>query len=766
MKFRFLIIVCFLSFSSVIYAQVGKVTGQLKDSVSGVPLKRAVVNLHTQQKALDENGSFEFVQIPYGDYDLIIEADGYERFSVSVSINKETMDLGAILIKGMKSDGADNSEGVVSVQDLEDENKDQNISGPLHSSTDVFVSNSGYTLGVGGFRIRGYDSENSMVYFNGVSVNNALTGRAVWGEWGGLNDATRFKDITPGLSPASFTFGDIGGATNIDTRPSKQRKQTKISYAVSNKTYTNRVMATYSTGLLENGWAFTVSGSRRWGNGGFVEGTFYDAWAYFMGIEKKLNTNHSLAITCFAAPSKRGMQSSSTQETYDLVGTNFYNPNWGFQNGERRNARVKNINEPYVILNHYWIINSKLKINTAANYTFGRSGSTSLNWYNAADPRPDYYRYLPSYQEDPIVAAAVAEAWQTDISVRQLNWDRLYQINYLSKLEGGQSKYIIEERRMDYSQFNLNSNFDYEYNENITINGGVEAKAYKGFFFKTIEDLLGGDYWVDVDQFAERDFQADTILLQNDLNNPNRIVKEGDKFGYDYTSNINYENLWMQGVFSYPKFDFFTAASVNSTQFWRTGNMKNGRFPENSFGKSETKKFYNFGLKEGFTYKLTGRHFFLLTVGYNTQAPLFKNSMVSPRIRNDFIPGLTDEKVFSSEISYLIRHPKIKARFTAYQSMFWDQNEINSFYHDVLRTYVNYIMTGINKTHQGLELGVEYKATSTLAVTCIAAVGNYRYTSRPNALIVVDNGSVPDTTEVVYLKNFFISGTPQAAGSI
>ena len=121
MKLRFLVFVSLLCFSSVLFAQGGKVTGVLKDSVSGEPLKRAVVSLHTQQKKIDENGRFEFIMIPYGDYDLIVEADGFERFSISVSVNKEELDLGAILTKGMKSDGADNSEGVVSVQDLEDE---------------------------------------------------------------------------------------------------------------------------------------------------------------------------------------------------------------------------------------------------------------------------------------------------------------------------------------------------------------------------------------------------------------------------------------------------------------------------------------------------------------------------------------------------------------------------------------------------------------------------------------------------------------------
>ena len=42
-------------------------------------------------------------------------------------------------------------------------------------------------------------------------------------------------------------------------------------------------------------------------------------------------------------------------------------------------------------------LNNNTTITTAAGYSFGNRSITALDWYNAADPRPDYYRYLPSY---------------------------------------------------------------------------------------------------------------------------------------------------------------------------------------------------------------------------------------------------------------------------------------------------------------------------------------------------------------------------------
>lgn len=768
MKKSFLFIISLVFFAISAIAQDGKISGILQDTLSGTVIQGAQITLNGQQKTSDEKGYFEFLNLPYGEWVVIIDHEGHERVSFIAVINqaKPVFDAGVLKVKQTSQHDVDNSEATVSAQDLEDENKQQNISGPLHSANDVFVSGVSYTLGTGGFRVRGYDSDNSTICINGASVNNAETGRAMWSEWSGLNDAVRQKTTISGFAPADFTFGDVGGASNINTRPSIQRKQTKVAYATANKTYINNVNATYSSGLMDNGWAFMVNASRRWGNGGFVEGTFYDGWSFFMGVERKINNEHSLGIACFAAPTKRGMQSSAVQEANELAGTNYYNPNWGMQDGKIRNARVSHINEPHIILTHYWTVKPNFKINTTLSYTFGQNGNTALNWYNSADPRPDYYRYLPSYQTDPVVAAAYTEQWKNDENTRQVNWNKLYQINYLSRLSGEQAKYIIEGRRNDYQQFVYSTTGNYEINDKLKISGGVEYKNYTGHHFKTLDDMLGGEYWIDIDQFAERDFQTDTTKLQNDLNNPDRVINVGDVFGYDYDARVNNGGIWAQAEMSSTHLDYYVALTGSGTQFWRHGNMRNGRYPDNSFGDSKKQNFLNYGVKGGATYKVNGRHFVLLSTGYLTQAPLFKNAYISPRIRANVLPVMNSERIFSTELSYIVRYPKVRGRLSVYQTMFWDQSEINSFYHDVYRTFVNQVLTGINKTHQGVEAGIEVKATSTISVTAIAAMGSYYYTSRANALISYDNGSKPDTTETIYMKNFFVSGTPQSAASV
>ncbi|MCB0638832.1 MAG: TonB-dependent receptor, partial [Lewinella sp.] len=362
----------------------------------------------------------------------------------------------------------------------------QNISGVLTASRDAFISAAAYVFGPARFNIRGYDAKYNAVLMNGIPVNDMETGGVFWSNWGGLNDVMRNRTNGIGLSPTPFFFGGVGGASIIDTRASNQRRQLRVSYALSNRTYRNRLMATYNTGMLESGWAFSLSASRRWAQEGYAEGTPYDAYAYFLSVDRKLGDHQTLNLTTYAAPINRGKITGATQEMYDLAGTNYYNANWGYQNGEKRNARMQRINQPVAILRHDWELSSSLNLSTSLGYMWGRTGNTALDWYDAPDPRPQYYRYLPSFFEGD-QADRIAELWQTDPNVRQVNWDQMYNINYNSSgeavlynadgtsevIQGRRSQYIIEDRRNDVTRFSFNTNLEAYLAEGVTLEGGL-----------------------------------------------------------------------------------------------------------------------------------------------------------------------------------------------------------------------------------------------------------------------------------------------------
>ncbi|MFW5707997.1 MAG: TonB-dependent receptor plug domain-containing protein, partial [Bacteroidota bacterium] len=686
---------------------------------------------------------------------------------------------------------------VISIEDIEEDNESQDISSLLQGSRDIYVSTAGYNFGVARYRIRGYQNENTMVMINGIPVNDPETGRPFYSIWGGLNDAMRMTVSYNGIGHSPENFGNLGGATNITTRASLYSNATRLTYSNSNRSYVHRAMFTHSTGMQDNGWALTLSGSRRLAQEGYVEGTFYDAWAYFVSAERKLNNKHSIGFIAFGAPSTTGRPGVATQEAYNLTGNNYYNPNWGFQNGKKRNARVNSYHTPWLMLNHYFDVTPDIHIQTSAGYTFGKGSSTALNWTDAYkpsnegegglpvfsfeghDPRPDYYRYLPSYyQDDPYNFNKFTELWLNDPTFTQLNWDKMYQYNMKNlftqtdvngiegnSVTGNRSIYMVESRRNDRSQFVFNSFAKANLNPTTTLSGGINVSLAKTRQYKLVDDLLGGDWWLDIDQFALRDAD-DPDFAQNDLDNPNRLVTEGDTFGYDYTGNINEYNLFAQSNWILPRWDFYLAANVSQTTFWRTGHMRNGRFPDNSLGESEKQNFTNFGLKGGTTFKFTGRHYFTANAAYLTRAPYFRNAYISARVRDDLVPVLNNETIMSGDVSYLIRSPFIKSRLTLFYTDFRDKTWSRSFYHEEYRTFVNYNMYGVDQTHMGVELGMDIKLSPSLELSLVGGTGDYVYSSRPTVNITRDNDRELLAQErTVYWENYKVGGLTHTAAS-
>ncbi len=776
-KFFLVLGLLFVAFSfSVAQTKItGKVVDQQNLPVQGATVQILGTNISTHT---DAQGKFVLALNKPGSIQLLVTATGFIDYLTQVNVSQgQTIDLGTITMQTLQYQ-QDDAELEISQDEIsQEEMGEENISGLLHGSRDIFLSTAAYNLGMLRFRIRGYDNQYNEVDINGLPMENLDNGRVYWSLWGGLNSVTRFKTSYLGLQRNGMTFGNIGGSTEIDMFPSKFRKGYNVTYSLTNRTYRQRLMFTYSTGLMPNNWALTVAASRRWAVEGYIPGTFYDAWAYYVGLEKQLK-KHSLVFNFFGAPIKRGKAGATVQEVYDLMGTHYYNPYWGWQDGKKRNSRVANSHIPVLLFTDVWKIDDKTKLTSSVSVRAGRNGSTALNWYNAPDPRPDYYRYLPSYLTDPLAAQTVAQLFATDSSYNQINWARIYAANKSSydvienangqegnTVEGYRAQYIIEDRRYDQREYAINTVLNKVVSSNLKVDGGFLARYYVTKNYKKLVDLLGADYWVDVDKYAERDFGSPDSA-QNDIRIPNHIIKEGDIFGYNYDARIINSRTWAQAYLSLPRVDVYGAGYLSYTGFWRVGYMQNGRFPNNSLGKSKVHNFINFGTKVGVTGKITGRHYVVLHAAYMTQAPTFMNSYISPRTRDEVVDNLKSEKIMSIDGGYYLRAPRLKVSVNLFYTQFRDRTRVRSFYHDGYRAFVNYVLTGINTAHQGIEMAIDAKISPALSFNAAGALGYYRYISRPLVTITIDNSSeVLAKDQEVYVKGFLVPGTPQTAGS-
>lgn len=782
-----------LTMSILILTAVGlmgqsKISGIVKDNSN----EKEIYNLNVsiletgEQVQTDRIGYFQFVDVPAGIYTIKVSGVGYSSIEKTVETDgKSAVDLGDLLITFNPSGEV---QGVITLteDDLDaDETSSQSSSGLLQSSQDIFSRTAAFELGAYWFKPRGYDGKLSDVYFNGVRMNKISNNRVNFGDWGGLNDVTRRPyEQTTGIEPSEFAFGNVGGVTYFDTRPSMMRKGTSLAYSFTNRSYNQRVLATYNTGMTKSGWAAMGSFARRWAQEGVIDGTFYDSWAYYLGVEKRINNNHTLTLTTFGSPTRRSGSSPNTQEVYDLMGKN-YNAYWGWQDGEKRNERVRKFYEPISLLTHYWSIGSKSKLTTTLAYQTGKDSRSRLDWYNANNPSPLYYRNLPSYYSTldsttPELLSQLTNLWQNDQSFSQINWSNLYNQNY--NRGTNTAAYVVAGDVNEDKIFSANSIFRSEINQNIKYIVGVSYQNTNSHLFRELIDLMGGDHYTNSDDFENISYNVDE--------DPGRKVMEGDKYEYNYEIHHQVSNLFTQFDFNLGKFDLTLGAKAAYTSVFRFGNYKHEQYLENSKGKSKVYNFLDFGGKLSLLYKLNGRNFFQLNTMYMTYAPTADEIFPNARSNdytiddNNFVSGgdnLKDSKLVSADVSYILRAPRVKGRLTGYYTKFFNEIEKNFGYIDEGNGASNLFSAdytyGINKLFFGGELAMEAQLTTTLTLSAVASMGQFTYDNNPTYQRFSDSRNFDETEgeiltigaqapQITYLKNYKLGNGPQQGFSL
>lgn len=659
----------------------------------------------------------------------------------------------------------------------DDDDAGQTVAAITGIGSDLYLSEVGYLFSPMRFRLRAYRNTSNGMFINGVQFNDVERGVFSYSSIGGLNDVTRNREGSPFFLMNNFGYTSVGGADDINLRAGQYAAGHKITLSGTNRNYRARGMYTYSTGMMSNGWAFTGSVGYRWANEGFVEGTFYNSFSYLFGFEKRFNDRHSLSFTTWGSPTERAQQGSSTEEAYWLANDHYYNPNWGYQNGKKRNARVVNSFEPTAILTWDFDIDDRTSLSTSFSGKYSMYANSALGWSgNAADPRPDYYKKLPSGQvdvwtEDEYTDEEIAtwndayRYWTSSKAHRQIDWDAMYFANAQQKALGGEALYYVEKRHNDQMAFNLASTLKRDMKEYGRITAGLALNTTKGMHYKTMKDLLGADRFTDIDKFSVRDYGYNSSMIQNDLDHPNRVIGEGDKFGYDYNIFVNKAHAWANYQYDKDYYSLFFAGRFGGTTMEREGLMRNGRAANNSKGSSGVAKFLEHGAKAGATFRIGGKHVFNLGVGYEQNAPLAYNAFVAPRLKNDFASNLTREEVISTEASYAYNGPIVGVKLSGYYTRFNNVTELDQFYNDQQSRYTYLSMTGVEKQHMGVEAALSVKIISNLTFNAIGTISNAEYINNPQANLTYENESETNS-DIVCIDGMKESGTPLSAYSI
>ena len=797
-----------------LFAQpTGGVKGTVVSRGSREPVQNARLELYSGAEKLAtvssaQDGTFMIPGLADGMYTLVISSPEFMQNTVNVTVNDGYVkNMFNLSLSPTVSDEV-REESSLGEFDMDDSGYNDSPT-ILFGSNDIFTQVTSYNWSSIRFKNRGYLSESQDVYLAGVRMNDAITGYSPFSLWSGLNEATRSKDGTIGNENAAVGFSGYNGSTNIFADALNMRVGTRFSVLTNSAFYRLRVMGSYATGLQDNGWAFAANVSARLGGNDWIKGVYYRSFAYYLAASKVLDDASTLHFMFMGTPGERGAQNGSTQEVYDMVGDNMYNSNWGYQNGVVRNARVRKTHEPIAIVKYDFAPSDDFSASLTALYRFGKNGYTALDWYNAQDPRPDYYRNLPSYfyNEDPDwnrnsmqKAAWAYEVWSNPSAYpeyTQINWDKLYLLNQNDIDADGlkRAHYVQQERRTDQRDFNLAGSLRYKLSSLLTLRGGASARINNTEYYNIVADMLGGDYFVNIDNFADRDFASDPAKVQNDLDYYNahgeaQKVKVGDKYGHDYFAKVRTFQAWGSGELAAGNFSANLAARIGYDTFWRDGVWKKGLFPDDSQGESEHQKFFTYGAKAGVNYVIGGTQRVYANVGYYADAPKFNQAFLSPRTRNTVADNLTTVKTFSSDVNWQYSGGGYNFRVTGYYTTINDQTDLMSFYDDLQNAFTNFSMTGINERHMGVELG--FKAPlpfDALAVQGALSLGEFVYTSNPymtqtvdnSATVVIDNQLVPYwmsnpvyrrdadgnyTDEIERIQKHYVPSAPQTAASL
>ena len=649
----------------------------------------------------------------------------------------------------------------------EDDDMAQSVS-IISSNQNVFANSAGYQFSAGRYRYRAFTQKYNEVYINGAPMNDLVSGQFRYAVIGGLNRQTNSgRENALPFEFNNFSMSAMAGSVNYDFRPSRMATGQYASLAGANRSYQLRGIYTYNTGLRPDGWAMSAGLTYRWAHRGYAKGTFYNSLSYFFGAEKKLNDQHSIALVTWGSPTERASQGAATDEVYWLANDNYYNPYWGYQDA------------PTALLNWDWTINENMKLATAFIGNYSIYKGTSLGYNGGENPTPDYWKRMPSAfynvwfdhnlntEEGYNDYYKARDLWMSSEEYRQLDWDRLYYTNRMGNKSGRDAQYYLSAKHTNTLNLTLASTLKTQLSKTTALNIGFSLGTTKSMNYKTMDDLLGANIYHNVNSYAMGTYAPDDIRVQYDLNNPNAVVKEGDKMDYDYNLLVNKAQVWTALKYQKNMLAAFVAGRVAGTTMQRDGKMRNGiaeSMGVSSYGKSEKARFLDGGAKAGLTYNFGGGHVVTMGAGFELKTPQPKTAFVSPEMTNEFVANLKNEKIFSAELGYQFATNWMKANLNGYYSRLTDVTEWQNFFDDDISSFSYVSMTGIKKAYYGVELGMKFTLTSEFSLKLLGSISEAKNTN--NATVRYMSSSKPIegdnfyAEETVLNKNMRESGTP------
>jgi len=775
-----------LLFLSGLFAQ--SIVGVVLDSDSEPLVGANVVVEETDLGGVtDSEGKFK-IDVVSGDYSITASFIGYISNTQAVSVGDIVSsvnfimesDVVAMTALEVLASRADENTPVayttVDKAEMEIRLGSQDIPMALNMTPSVYATQQGGGAGDARINVRGFNQRNVAVMINGVPQNDMENGWVYWSNWDGVADAANSIQMQRGLSAVNLATPSIGGTMNIITDPAAHEKGGLVKQEAGAGGFMKTTM-NYNTGLIGDKLALSGTIVRKTGDG-IIDGTWTDAWAYYLGGSYAVSDDQRFELYAIGAPQRHGQnlykQNIATYsqdlagdidgyndsayvagEKFETEAGRLFNQNWapvdesykgkqyfymyGANTADRMNAGMLNEREnyfhkPLVNLNHFLTLNDNARLSSVLYWSGGSGGGTGTYGSVSRTPAVEGERWYASspWQWD----------WNAEIAQNSANVDSAF-----SDTEN-RSTGILRNSINRQNTYGLISKLNYDISDELEVQVGIDWRTAEIEHAREVRDLLGGDYYVDyADDNAE----------------DGKIVRLGDEIAYFNTTTVDWFGSFAQGKYTTDKMSLYGMGGLSTIAYsyqdhFTVANEKISADPITTFQ-----------LKGGATYNLDDRMSGFVNYGYVQKPPIMDNVIYYD---GTVATDPDNEKFKSFEFGGKYNSDKVAVKLSQYNTRWIDRNitkAVSTGQGDSGDTDVIFLR-GVEQNHTGWEVESKIAVHEMLDIDLALSKGNWKFVGDADGTYQEqefnENGEVIGMTTSEYsyaLNDLMVGDMPQTA---
>jgi hypothetical protein len=599
--------------------------------------------------------------------------------------------------------------------------------------------------------VDGIDWQAGMLQWNGSRLFN------------GLNNVYSAKEVLVNGNVSNNGYWTHSNISIVSSENTEEKKSIAIATGLSNVNnlnHTKSIQLIGRTGRLSSNYKMSYGVKLEDAPLGVLPIGFKKTTLLFYSIDRQWNANH-FGFTFLWNYVDQGKSATAVNEMFDLSKQRNYNPSWGWYHQQPYFPNTRQSNVPVISFRFQkkWKNTNTIDINNG--FAFGKEAQSNLEWTNAADPRPDYYKYLPSFTLDTALSAKLYDWYQQHPASLQVQFDQLERVNKASALN--RSFYIVNQQNNALRMLHGSVMYSQLFKNRLKMQTGFQYTLDQIHYYNTIKDLLGGDFFYNYNGWMNDEDLA--LSFQFDIAAPNKKIKQGERWGADYTMRSFQFKPWVQFQQQGPVIEAAIAMGYGFEGLARIGNQQNGLYA-NSKGNTGFTVFSTADIKAQLLYKLSGRIYFKSILFAKWKAPQYKSVFIDPDINAFHSPYSIQAFNYGADMSMYYRAPNFKTALSFYQQINNNETENRMFYHDAFALFVYGIIGNMHSAQNGVEFVAETSILQNIKCSYVATFSQSYFLDNANfQFLDVNNLAVKDAG-LLQIKNLPKNNGPKYVNAI